>query len=135
LIAGCYTIGARNSHAAKRKRMSDQPNRLKKYHYVRICVNNASGKYSTISLSTTKKRQYEHLLQLARGSSAFPAARVGEVCRQAAAELCKAKFKGKLSPAVYDKALRKLRGAFDGQTAEAYDRLQFPDGVPVTDQK
>jgi hypothetical protein len=102
---------------------------LTAHRYVRIYVKNAGGKGSTVCLS--RNSQYLYLLLLARGSSATPAARVAEVCRESANVLCKAKFKGKLSPAVYKKASRKLRGAFDSQTAETYDQLQLPDGVPV----
>jgi hypothetical protein len=109
--------------------MSDRPITPTARRYVRIYVKNAGGKGSTVSLS--RNSQYVYLLLLARGSSATPAARVAEVCRKSANELCSTKFKGKLSPAVYEKASRKLRGAFDPPTAEAYDQLQLPDGVPV----
>jgi hypothetical protein len=97
------------------------------YEYVRICVKNAVGQYSTISIPPKK---HQHLLQLARGSSSTPAARVTAVCREAANELHAAKYSGKLSLAVHEKALRKLRGSFIQSVADSYDKAQLPDGVP-----
>jgi hypothetical protein len=119
----------REIRAAEIHSMSDRPILPATHRYVRIYVKNAGGKGSTVSLS--RNSQYVYLLLLARGSSATPAARVAEVCRKSANELRKVKFKGKLSPAVYENASRKLRGAFDSQTAEAYDQLQLPDGIPI----
>jgi hypothetical protein len=95
---------------------------------VRICVKNASGKYSTVSVPPKK---HEHLVQLARGSSNTPTSRVTEVYREAANELRKTKYTGKLSIAVYEKALRKLRGSFMKERADAYDAAQLPDGIAV----
>jgi hypothetical protein len=110
--------------------MSKQPvpsKQPKVYKYVRIFIKNAAGRHSTISLLPD---DHERLLKLARGSSATPQARVTDVCRRAAAELFKAKFQGKLSLAVYTKALRKLKGSFDPAVAAEYDAAQLPDGVP-----
>jgi hypothetical protein len=96
------------------------------YEYVRIGIQNAMNKYSTISILPKK---HDHLLHLARGSSCAPTSRVTAVCREAALELHKANYTGKLSVAVYEKALRKLRGSFMRTHADNYDKEQLPDGI------
>jgi len=100
----------------------------KNYEYVRICVKNASGKYSTISI---QPKRHDLLLKFARGSFSSSAPRVTDVCRESANDLHNAKYTGKLSIAVYERALSKLRGAFDKDRAAAYDAAQLPDGVAV----
>jgi hypothetical protein len=96
------------------------------YEYVRIGIQNAMNKYSTISILPKK---HDHLLQLARGSSCAPSSRVTAVCRESALELHKSDFTGKLSSAVYEKALHKLRGSFIRTRADTYDNAQLPDGI------
>jgi hypothetical protein len=98
------------------------------YEYVRIGIPNAMNHYSTISILPKK---HNHLLQLARGSSCTPTSRVTAVCRESALELHKANYTGKLSSAVYEKALHKLRGSFIRTRADSYDKAQLPDGIRV----
>jgi hypothetical protein len=98
----------------------------KVYEYVRIGITNAMNAYSTISILP---KEHNCLLQLARGSSCTPTSRVTAVCRESALELHKAKYTGKLSSAVYEKALHKLRGSFIPTSADTYDKAQLPDGI------
>lgn len=96
------------------------------YAYVRIGITNAMNVYSTISILPEK---HNRLLQLARGSSCTPTLRVTAVCRESALELHKAKYTGRISSAVYEKALHKLRGSFIPARADDYEKAQFPDGI------
>ena len=100
--------------------------------YVRIGVTNAAGRYSTISIPP---KMHERLLQLARGSSKNPAARVTAMCREAADELRHARYSGKLSTAVRRKALRKLCGHYMKSVADSYEKAQLPGGSSFSFKK
>ena len=82
------------------------------YLYVRLPVRNRKGTPSTVSISLP---QFEHLVTLAESSTLHPTltprARVAAVCRDVAHDLCEAAFTGKLSAAVREKALKKMRGS------------------------